>query len=445
MEKSLNLLLDKSKKFGATAADIVFIKSEMLELRFRNGNDESLEKAENDKIGLRVFINNKSASVSTNDFSEKNLSNIAKKATEMAKVAPEDKFRMIADKTILDRFKVNESLDLEIFDEKEPSVEEFREKAYKIENSALKFSNKIQSDGVSCSWNKSHYQLVTSNGFHGKMDKSNFSNSIVAIGKNNNSMERDYEFSSKVYYHDLMDPKLIGELVSEKVLKKLNPKKPKTGNFPVIYSPRVARSIASHIASAINGVSITRGTSFLKNSLNKSIFKNDIEVVDNPLLKRKLGSKKFDAEGIATNKNYFIKNGVLKNWILDMSTAAQLNLETSGNATRGVNGHPSPGISNFIISPGKIDPNSLINDISEGFYVTELIGSTISLISGDYSRGASGIWIKNGKLTYPVSEVTIAGNLNKMFEQLLPANDLDISLTFASPTLFIENMVIAGK
>ena len=340
---------------------------------------------------------------------------------------------------------VDRSIDVETFDKKEPNIDELRKLAQQMEESALKVSKNIKSDGSQAGWDLSESQLMTSNGFIASNKKTNNTISIVVIGKKSDKMERDYDFSSKVFFNDLENPIKLGKNVSKNVMKKLGSTKPRTGKFPIIFTPRVARSIATHIASCINGSSITRGTSFLKDSFKKKVFSKDVTVVDNPFLKRGLGSRLYDGEGIGVSKTNLINCGILENFLLDISSGLQLNMETNGNAVRGLNSPPRPGTSNLIIMPGQYTQNDLINDINEGFLITELIGSSISLITGDYSRGASGFWIKNGKISHPISEATIAGNLKEMFMCLTPANDLDLSYPIASPSIRIENMVVAGN
>jgi PmbA protein len=286
---------------------------------------------------------------------------------------------------------------------------------------------------------------MTSNGFFGSSKKSNHSVSVVVIAEKDGKMERDYDYSSKVFGQDLKNLNEIGLEAAKKTLARIGAIKPVTGKYPVIFDQRVSRSIASHFASAINGSAITRKTSFLKDMLNKQIANNAINIIDNPFLKRGLGSRLFDAEGLGSRKYTLIENGILKDWLLDLSSAKQLNLKPTGNAKRGISGPPSPGTSNFIISPGDVTPEHLIKNISEGFFITDMIGSSISMITGDYSRGASGFWIKNGELSQPITEATIAGNLKEMFMTLQPANDLDYSHSINSPTLLIEGMTIAGN
>jgi PmbA protein len=258
----------------------------------------------------------------------------------------------------------------------------------------------------------------------------------VVIAEKDGKMERDYDYSSKVYGEDLKKPELIGLKAAENTLARIGAIKPVTGKYPVIFGPRVARTISGHISSAIQGSAIARKTSFLKDMMHKQIANSSINMIDDPFLKRGLGSRLFDREGLGCSKRLMIKDGILQGWFLDLASAKQLNMQPTGNAN---------GTSNFMIMPGDITPENLIKGISDGFYVTDMIGSSVSMVTGDYSRGASGFWIKNGQLSYPISEATIAGNLKEMFMTLKPANDVDLSYSVTSPTLLIDGMTIAGN
>ena len=441
----MNILIDTALSNGATAADCVLSRSRGLSLTRRLGKDETIERYEDFDTGLRVFVGNKIASVSTNDNSEAAIRDVAKRAVDMAKIAPQDDFSLIASQETLNDFPIHNSISVDSYDEVEPSIDIIRDRAKEVEDSALSVKGITNSDGADASWGEGETLLMTSNGFFGSSKKSNHSVSVVVIAEKDGKMERDYDYSSKVFGKDLRNSNQIGIEAAKKTLARMGATKPLTGKYPVIFDPRVSRSIAGHFASAINGSAIARKTSFLKDMLNKQIANPAINIIDDPFLKRGLGSRLFDAEGLGSRKYTLIKDGVLQQWLLDLSSAKQLNLEPFGNAKRGISGPPSPGTSNFMILPGKITPENLIKGVSNGFYVTDMIGSSVSMITGDYSRGASGFWIKNGKLSIPITEATIAGNLKEMFMTLQPANDLDFSHSMNSPTLLIEGMTIAGN
>jgi PmbA protein len=441
----MNILIDTALSNGATAADCVLSRSRGLSLTRRLGKDETIERYEDFDTGLRVFVGNKIASVSTNDNSETAIRDVAKRAVDMAKIAPQDDFSLIASQETLNDFPIQNSISVDSYDEVEPNIDIIRDRAKEVEDSALSVKGITNSDGADASWGEGETLLMTSNGFFGSSKKSNHSVSVVVIAEKDGKMERDYDYSSKVFGKDLRNSNQIGIEAAKKTLARMGATKPLTGKYPVIFDPRVSRSIAGHFASAINGSAIARKTSFLKDMLNQQIANPSINVIDDPFLKRGLGSRLFDAEGLGSREYTLIKDGILQQWLLDLSTAKQLNLKPSGNAKRGISGPPSPGTSNFMISPGDVTPENLIKNVSEGFFVTDMIGSSVSMITGDYSRGASGFWIKNGELSIPITEATIAGNLKEMFMTLQPANDIDYSHSINSPTLLIEGMTIAGN
>ena len=441
----MNILIDTALSNGASAADCVLSRSRGLSLTRRLGKDETIERYEDFDTGLRVFVGNKIASVSTNENSEFAIKEVAKRAVDMAKIAPQDDFSLIASQETLDEFPIDNSISVDSYDEVEPNIDIIRDRAKEVEDSALSVKGITNSDGADASWGEGETLLMTSNGFFGSSKKSNHSVSVVVIAEKDGKMERDYDYSSKVFGKDLRNSNQIGIEAAKKTLARMGATKPLTGKYPVIFDPRVSRSIAGHFASAINGSAIARKTSFLKDMLNKQIANPSINVIDDPFLKRGLGSRLFDAEGLGSRECTLIKDGILQQWLLDLSSAKQLNLKPSGNAKRGISGPPSPGTSNFMISPGDVTPENLIKNVSEGFFVTDMIGSSVSMITGDYSRGASGFWIKNGELSIPITEATIAGNLKEMFMTLKPANDIDYSHSINSPTLLIEGMTIAGN
>ena len=441
----MNLLIDTAIANGATSADCILSRSRGVSITRRLGKDENIQRYEDFDTGLRVFVNNNIASVSTNENSEKSLKEVAKRAVEMAKIAPEDEYSIIASKELLQQFPIQKDIFIDSYDSIEPSVDIIRDRASEVEDIALSVKGITNSDGADSSWGEGETLLMTSNGFFGSSKKSNHSVSVVVIAEKNGKMERDYDYSSKVYGEDLKDGENIGREAAKKTLARIGATKPVTGQYPVIFDPRVSRSLASHFSSAINGSSIARKTSFLKDSLNNKIANESITLIDNPFLKRGLGSRLFDAEGLGTSKHILIKDGVLENWLLDLSSAKQLNILPSANAKRGISGPPAPGTTNLILLPGEDTPETLISNVSNGFYITDMIGSSVSMVTGDYSRGANGFWIKNGELSTPITEATIAGNLKDMFMTLKPANDLDFSHSINCPTILIDGMTIAGN
>ena len=287
--------------------------------------------------------------------------------------------------------------------------------------------------------------LVTSHGFRGAYLGSSHGVSMTAIAGTGTCMERDYDYSSVRHASDLDAPAKIGRTAGERAVERINPRKVSTRKVPVVFDPRVAGTLVSHLASAVNGAAVARKTSFLRDKMGDKLFASGIRIIDDPLRLRGLRSHPFDGEGVAGKKLALIDDGVLRSWILDCATARELGLATTGHASRGVSSTPSPGASNLHMEAGTLSPDALIADIKDGFYVTDLIGMGVNMVTGDYSRGASGFWIENGKRTYAVSEVTIAGHLLDIFRTLTPANDLEFRYGTNAPTVRLEGLTVAGQ
>jgi PmbA protein len=444
MTDRLNLLTDliaKAKRLGADAADAVVFDSISSGVSYRLGKLEEVERSESSDLGLRVFIGKQQAAVSSSDLSAKAIDQLAERAVAMARTTPEDPYCGLAPRELL--AKKWPELDLE--DKHEPSSERLVELARNCEGAAREVPGITNSEGASAGWGRGAVALATSEGFAGGYASTSVSVSVSVIAGEGTSMERDYDFSSAHHLADLGDAQKVGLSAAERTLKRLNPRKVKSQAVPVVFDPRVSNSIVGHLAGAINGVSIARGTSFLKSKMGQRVFPEGTRIVDDPHLVRGVRSKPFDGEGVANRMMNLVEDGVLQTWLLDSASARQLGLTTTGHAARGTGGPPSPSVSNLYLVPGKETPEQLIADIAEGFYVTELIGMGVNGVTGDYSRGAAGFWIENGKITYPVSEITIASNLNDMFLRLRPANDLIFKYGTNAPTLRIEGMTIAGS
>jgi PmbA protein len=286
--------------------------------------------------------------------------------------------------------------------------------------------------------------LAATNGFAATYGRSNHSLSAAVIAGEGTGMERDYDWSSVIHAADLDKPEDIGRRAAERALKRLNPRKVDTCKCPVIYDPRVSNGIVRHLAGAINGTAIARGTSFLKSKLNQAVFPASVTIVDDPYRRRGLNSKPVDGEGLAPARRAIVDKGVLTTWILDLRSARQLGLKSTGHAARGTSSPPGPSTTNLWLEPGSVSREALIRDIPAGLYITEMIGSGVNAVTGDYSRGATGFWIDKGELTYPVSEITVAGNLVEMFRNLTAANDLNFRYGTDAPTLRIDGMTLAG-
>jgi PmbA protein len=437
----LENLIAKAKRLGAEAADAVVFDSVSSSVSYRLGKLEEVERSESQDLGLRVFIGKQQAAVASTDLSARALDQLAERAVAMARTTPEDPYCGLASRELL--AKTWPKLDLE--DKAEPSSERLVELAKNCEGAAREVPGITNSEGASAGWGRGAVALVTSEGFAGGYATTNISVSVSVLAGEGTHMERDYDFSSARHGADLGDPQAVGRDAAARTLKRMNPRKVKSQAVPVIFDPRVSNSIVGHLAGAINGISIARGTSFLKEKMGQRIFPAGFRIVDDPHIVRGIRSKPFDGEGVANRAMNLVEDGVLKTWLLDSASARQLGLTTTGHAARGTGGPPSPSTSNLYMVPGKLSPEDLMADIKDGFYVNELIGMGVNGVTGDYSRGAAGFWIENGKISYPVSEVTIAGNLNSIFAQLTAANDLVFKYGTNAPTLRIEGMTVAGS
>ena len=433
--------LSAAKQAGAEGADVSFIKGGGLDVQVRLGKVESAERAEDYQMGMRVFVGQKSATISSGQLDDENITKLAERAVAMAKHAPEDPYARLA--TAEEQAK--SFPDIELFDDTSYSTEQLTEIALACEEAALSQAGISNSDGASASSGSSEVLIGTSTGFNASYKRSSFGFSAVVLAEKDGQMERDYDYSSAVFAEDLDKPEVVGRSAATRTLARLGGRKPQTGTFPVIYDKRVSRSLAGHVASAINGAAIARGTSFLKDKMGQQIANASVRLLDNPLLPRGMGSRLFDGETLPVQKRYLVKDGCLQGWLLDLATAAQLGLSPTGNASRSLSGPPSPSVSNFIMEEGETTLDDMIADIDQGFYITELMGSSVSLTTGDYSRGASGFWIENGRITWPATEATIAGNLKDIFTDMMPADDLELTQSIAAPSVFVKQMMVAGS
>ena len=436
----MDMLLDRARKAGADAADGIVSGDYDEEVCVRLGKVESVERSEETEIGLRVFVGRRNAMISTNRTDEDSIGDLVERAVAMAKIAPEDPYAGLAEPEQL----IKTIPELDIYDPTEVSSDQLRDDAMAAEDAARTVKGITNSEGASASSGAMDLMLATTNGFSGRFQRSSHDISVAVIAGKGDAMESDYDYTSAVYREDLKSPGEIGESAARRTLEKLGAKPPPTGTFPVIYDRRVSSSIAGYISAAINGSAIARGTSFLKDSMGSQITSAAVTLVDDPLRPRGFGSAPFDAEGLENRRRVMVEDGVLKGWFLDLASARQLDLEPTGNAGRGAGSPPSPGRSNWMMSGGDVDRDGLIASVEEGLLVTEMIGSSVSLITGDYSRGAAGFWIRGGEPDYPVTEATIAGNLKDMLMSITPANDLDMSRSTITPSLRIDGMTVAG-
>ncbi len=439
-QELLSDLIEKARAQGADAADAILVDSVALSNAQRLGELERLEREESRDLGLRVLVGRRQAIVSSTDTSQEALDGLVERVLAMARSVPEDKYCGLAEPDQL----AKEPPEIDMLDPAEPSPETLVERVRACEAAARAVEGVTNSEGAEAAWSRSRVVLAASNGFTGGYAVSRHSLGVSVLAGEGLGMERDYDFVSTVHGADLEDPAVIGRRAGERAVKRLGPRKAKTAKVPVVYDPRISSGLLNHLASAINGPSVARGTSFLKDKMEAQVFARGLNVVDDPHRSRGLRSKPFDAEGLPTRRRNLVEDGTLTTWILDLRSARQLGLASTGNASRGTSSPPGPSATNLYLEPGDKSPEALIGEIDEGFYVTEMMGMGVNGVTGDYSRGAAGFWIEKGALAYPVSEITVAGNLKDMYLTLTPADDLEFRYGVNAPTLRVDGMTVAG-
>ncbi|HXP31661.1 MAG TPA: metallopeptidase TldD-related protein [Stellaceae bacterium] len=433
-------LIARARRAGADAADALLVEGASLSHAQRLGRVEKLERSESYDLGLRVLIGRRQAFVASNDRGPAALDEIVSRAIAMARAVPEDPYCGLAEPEDLAR----EWPDLDLNDPVEPAPETLIARAAAAEDAARAVEGVTNSEGAEAGWSRSRVALAASNGFAGSYGGTGHSVSVAVLAGEGTGMERDYDYSTAVHAGDLEDAATVGKRAGERAVRRLNSRKVPTCRVPVVYDPRVAGSLLRHLVGAISGPAIARGTSFLKDKLGARIFPAGVSVIDDPHRRRGLRSKPFDGEGVKNARRALIADGVLETWLLDSASARQLGLHTTGHASRGTGGPPGPSPTNLWLEPGPVTAGELIGDIAAGFYVIELMGMGINGVTGDYSRGAAGFWIENGALAYPVSELTIAGNLKDMYQHITAASDLVFRTGIDAPTLRIDSMTVAG-
>jgi PmbA protein len=434
-------LIEAASAAGADAADVLYIGESSTEVQVRLGELEDVTRSEGEEIGLRFFVGRRSASVSSSDLSADALAALVERAAAMAREAPEDPYAGLAPE---ERLLRGDAPDIEGDDGADPSPVALKAQALAIEDCARAVPGITNSDGAGMSAGRSIVALATSQGFARGYTTSGYSGSASVIAGTGSGMQRDYASHSTRHYADLDGPEAIGRLAGERTVKRLDPAKLASGLMPVVFDPRVGGSLIGSLLGAMSGPAIARQTSFLLGREEEELFDPAIVIVDDPHRRRGLRSKPFDGEGVATARRRLVEGGRLTGWLLNSASARQLGLETTGNANRGIGGAPGAGATNVHMEPGPLSPAALMGDIRRGLYVTELIGSAVNPVTGDYSRGASGFIIADGALAAPVAEITIAGNLLDMFRAMSPADDLEHRRSVDVPTLRIEGMMVAG-
>ncbi len=436
----LDELLKQARTAGADSADAILYVSTSVSVERRLGQMENLERSESRDLGLRVFLGKRSAIVSATAVDPARFAALAERAVAMARVVPEDPYAALCEQAAA----ADDNQPLDLLDAREPSVEALIARAEAAEQAALAVKGVTNSEGGSAGYSRTDIYLATSAGFAGAFARTGHSVSASVIAGTGTDMQRDYDYHGTVHLADLDAPELIGHSAGERAVARLNPSRPKTAKMPVVFDPRVAGSLVGHLSGAINGAAVARGTSFLKDKLGQQILARGVNVHDDPRRPRGGRSHTFDGEGVPTRARAIVEDGVLQSFFLDSRSARQLGMQTTGHASRGTGGPPGPSATNLYLAAGAVTPADLMADIKEGLYITEMIGSGINQLTGDYSRGAAGFMIRDGAIAEPVAEITVAGNLNDMFLHLTPANDLRFRRGTDAPTTRVDGMTMAG-
>ena len=439
----LDDLIRAAKSAGADVAEAVFAVSRSLSVGVRKGEIETVERDENSDLGLRVFVGRKQAVVSVSEFSKPTLDRLVERAVAMARLAPDDPYADLADPALLYR---GDAVDLQLFDASTMTPETLQQRALDIEASGLAMGGALQSDAASTGYAQNMWHMLTSGGFSGSHKTSLFyqSGRFIATDGDGN-MERDGEGRSVRHAADLPDVADTGRIGAERALAAMGARKIDTQKAAVIFDKRVSRSLISQFIGAISGSAIARGSSFLKDKLGQQLFDSSVQIVDDPLRLRGLGSCLFDDEGVAVQKRALIQDGVLTTWLLNTAAARQLNMVSTGSASRSLASAPGVSTHNVTLSNGAKSPETLMAEAGKGIVITSMFGPSVNSDTGDWSAGASGFWFENGVIGYPVNEMTVAGNLIEMYQRLVPANDLEIKGSLDVPSLFIDGLSLGGK
>ncbi len=431
LSEKASYCLDLAKKLGATDSSVVVSNSISETVNFRNNKLDESNRSDNLAIGITTYIGKKKSSISSSNLLKENLDTLIEKCIETTKNTPEDEFNSLPDEDLL----AKEIKDLNLYDDTHFKNENKIDYLTRLEISASS-NKKIVNTESSFTEDKSNFILANSDGFCKGYKDSSFIASSVVVAKDEKSMERDYEYTSKCHLNDIKDAEILGKLAAEQTIRKLSPKKISSEKIALIFDKRIAKGILGTFASAISSSAISRGTSFLKDKINQKIFSNEINIFDKPDILKGLGSRVFDSEGVKTDTLKLVEQGILKHYLIDTYNGRKLNLKSNGRCG---------GTSNLYFNKGKISFEDLLSSNSRCIYITETIGHGSNIITGDYSVGATGFLVENGEFKYPINEITIAGNFKDMFQNITLANDLEFEYSTNSPTMMIEGMVVAGK
>ncbi len=434
-------IVARAIRAGADAADAVFAADASADISVRLGKLEDVGRSEGSDLGLRVFVGQRSASVSTSDLSPASMDTVVERAVAMAREAPDDPWAGLAP---ADRLLRGAPPQLDLDDGGEASPEGLKELAMEAEDAARAVPGVTNSEGGGASASRHVWAVATSHGFAQAYATTGYGLSASVLAGEGGGMERDYAHHSARKRAHLDHPADIGRRAGERAVARLAPGRLASGPMPVVFDPRIASSLIGHLIGAIGGQAIARKTSFLLEALGTRVFAAGIRIEDDPHRPHGLRSRPFDGEGLPVTPTAIVADGMLETWLLDSASARQLGLEPTGHAARGIGGAPGVSTANLYMAAGVVPVETLLADVGDGVYVTELIGQGVNGVTGDYSRGAAGFRIVGGELAGPVAEFTIAGNLKDMFRQLTPANDLRFRYGVNTPTLRVDGMTIAG-
>jgi PmbA protein len=436
-------LLDAARRAGADGADALIVAGRSVAVDWRDGALEHVERAEGLDLGLRVLVGRRQACVAASDRRPETLVALAERAVAMAREAPEDPHVGLAEPGQLSARRDAEGLDL-LDPQAEPAAEALLDAARVAEAAGLAVPGVSRSDGAGAGWGLRRVHLAATNGFSGGYARSSISLSATMITGAGTAMERDWGGETRIHRADLPDPAGIGRQAGERAAARAGSRKPPSGAFPVLYDERVAGGLIGHLVSAINGASVARGSSWLREAMGQAVLPAHLSLTEDPLRPRSSGARPFDAEGLPTAPRAWVEGGVLTGWVLDLASARKLGMVPTGNASRGTTAPPSPSTGNLDLTQGTASREDLIRDMGTGLLVTSMLGATINPTTGDYSRGAAGFWVENGQIAYPVNECTIAGNLRDMLMRIVPANDARPWASLRVPSLLVEGLTIAG-
>lgn len=437
-------LIEAARAAGADAADAMAVQGTSVSVDVRAGALEHAERSEGIDVGLRVFVGQKQANVSSSDTSERTIAEMATRAVAMANEAPDDPYAGLADPADLITEWDIDALELSD-DTPEPTAEALQDDALAAEAAALGIDGVSQVQQSTGAYGARQIWLAASNGFSGGYRRTDRAISCVAISGSGSGMERDYSGDSRIFQSDLRTPEDIGREAGERAIARVGARKPPTGTYPVLFDERIAASLIGHLLAAANGSAIARGSSWLRDRLGEQVLPETLNLIEDPRRPRTNGTRPFDAEGLPTRRRAIVENGVLTGWTLDLSSGRKLGMASTANAARGTSAPPSPSNWNVALDQGTASRADLIRDMGTGLLVTSMIGSTINPNTGDYSRGAAGLWIENGEITHPVNECTIAGSLPEMLRRIVPANDARMHLSRVVPSLLVPGMILAGN